>query len=169
MPFEVWQPGMIITEERLAAISPTWQDWSPTWTTSTGNNTPSLGNAVVVARYAVAARTVSFELSVTFGTSTNFGAAPGQSDNWRFSLPVTAASTSLMIGYGGIQDASAGLPSRMPVRIRLEVTTALSLEMAGARIDAAAPTGPGLVDSLSPWTWANGDTLACFGEYEAAA
>ena len=169
MPFEPFNPGIRLTSGRLMSISPTWQDWVPTWTTSTGNNTPAIGNAVVDARYAVSARTVYYRLSITFGTTTNFGAAPTQSDNWRFSLPVTAAAPTLMIGYGGIQDASAGLSSRMPVRVRLEVATALSLEMAGARIDAAAPTGPGLVDSVSPWTWANGDTLALFGEYEAAA
>lgn len=169
MPFDPWQPGMIVTAARLAAISPTWQDWTPTWTTSTGNNTPSLGNATVAARYAVAARTVFFELSITFGTTTNFGAAPGQADNWRFGLPVTAAAPAVMIGYGEIQDSSAGISSRMPVRARLEVTTAISLEMAGARIDAGAVSGVGLVDSVSPWTWASSDTVKLFGEYEAAA
>ncbi|NUS78456.1 MAG: hypothetical protein HOV70_19970 [Streptomyces sp.] len=169
MPFETWQPGMRITSGRLMSISPTWQDWSPTWTTSTGNNTPSFGNATVEARYAVSARTVYFRMNVVFGTTTNFGAAPVASDNWRFSLPVAAASTAMMIGSGDLQDTSAGIGSRMAVRVRLEVATALSLEMMSPRIDAGAIAGVGLVDSISPWVWASTDAFRCFGEYEAAA
>lgn len=168
MPYEPWQPGMKITANRLLSISPTWQDWTPVWTTSTGSNTPAFVNAVVVARYAVAATTVYFNLNITFGSSTTFGGGTS-SDNWRFSLPVTAASLTLMIGYGELADSSAGISSRMGARPRLEVTTAMSIEMASARIDAAAVSGAGLIDAVSPWTWANGDTIRVFGEYEAAA
>lgn len=169
MPFEPFNPGTRLTSGRMMSISPTWQDWAPTWTTSTGNNTPSFGNATVEARYAVSARTVFFRMNIVFGATTNFGAAPGASDNWRFSLPVAAAGAALMIGSGDIQDTSAGIGSRMAVRLRLEVATALSLEMMSPRIDAGAVSGVGLVDSVSPWTWASTDTFRCFGEYETAA
>lgn len=169
MAFQVWQPGMIITEERLASISPTWQDWTPAWTTSTGNNTPAFGNATVTARYAQSATTVFYTMNIAFGTTTNWGAAPGGGDNWRFSLPVAAAATSLIAGWGEITDASVGSASRMAVRVRLSTTTAMELEMASSRIDNAAISGLGIIDSVSPWTWASGDTLRVFGQYETAA
>lgn len=168
MPYEPWQPGMRITANRLLSISPTWQDWVPVWTTSTGNNTPSFGNATMTTRYAQSALTVYFQMNITFGSTTNFNSGTS-SDNWRFSLPVASASTSLMVGYGELADSSAGLGSRMGARVRLTTTTTMEIEMASARIDAAAVSGVGLVDAVSPWTWANGDTLRCFGEYEAAA
>ena len=55
MPYEPWQPGMNLTAGRLRSISPTWQDWTPVWTTSTGVNTPSFGNAALACRYALSA------------------------------------------------------------------------------------------------------------------
>ncbi|WP_328426048.1 hypothetical protein [Streptomyces sp. NBC_00443] len=168
MPFEPWLPGMIVTEERLASISPTWQDWVPVWTTSSGANTPSFSNASVSARFAQSALKVSFRMEIAFGSTTNFGGG-GSGDNWRFSLPVAAAGAALCVGYGEISDSSAGLGSRMGVRVRLTTTTTMEIEMASARIDAAAVSGVGLIDAVSPWTWATSDTIRVFGEYEAAA
>lgn len=168
MPFEPFLPGMILNQARMASISPTWQDWTAVWTTSTGNNSPSLGNAVVTSRYAVSATTVFFNLNITFGTTTSFGGGTS-SDNWRFSLPVTAAGVLLIAGYGELADSSAGISSRMGTRIRLTTTTTMEIEMASARIDAVAVSGAGLIDAVSPWTWATGDTIRAFGEYEAAA
>lgn len=165
MAFEVWQPGMILTEERLASISPTWQDWTPVWTTSTGANTPSFGNATITARYAVAARTVFWRLEIAFGSTTNFGGGGG-SDNWRFSAPVTAAATQLIAGFGEGQDTSATL--RVPLRPRLTTTTTIEIETSGGATDGAA-TSVGLIDSATPFTWANGDFIRAFGTYEAAA
>lgn len=169
MAYEPWQPGMIVTQARLASISPTWQDWTPVWTTSTGNSTPSFGsNAVLNTRYAVSATSVLFNLNITFGSLTNFGGG-GSSDNWRFSLPVSAASLLLIAGYGEIADASAGISSRMGARARITTATTMEIEMASARIDGAAVSGAGLIDAVSPWTWASGDTIRVFGEYEAAS
>jgi hypothetical protein len=169
VPYEPWQPGLRITANRLLAISPTWSDWTPVWTTSTGANTPSFGNATLTARYAQSATTVYYQVNVAFGTTTNFGTAPGGGDNWRFSLPVAAAATSLIAGWGEIADSSVGSASRMAVRVRLSTTTVMELEMASSRIDGAAISGLGIVDSVSPWTWASGDTLRLIGQYEAAA
>lgn len=174
MPFEVWQPGMIITEERIAAISPTWQDWVPAWSTSTGAATPSFGNATVLARYAQAANIVYFRMEITFGTTTNFGGGGG-SDNWRFSLPVTAAGAQLIAGDGEAQDSVTGgtPPSvRVPLRARLTSTTTLELETSGGATGFAggyAATPTGLIDAITPFTWANTDAIRIAGEYEAAA
>lgn len=174
MAFEDWQPGMIMTEERLASISPTWQDWTPVWTTSTGVNSPSFGNASITARYAVSARTVFFRLEIVFGSTTNFGGGGG-GDNWRFSLPVTAAATQLTAGSGEAQDsATGGSPSavRVPLRPRLTTTTTLELETSGGATGFAggyAATSVGLIDAITPFTWANTDALRITGQYEAAA
>ncbi|AMW11605.1 hypothetical protein A4E84_20170 [Streptomyces qaidamensis] len=159
---------MRLTAGRLRSISPTWSDWVPVWTTSTGVNTPSFGNAAVIARFAQSALTVYWRMEITFGATTNFGGG-GASDNWRFSLPVNAAATSLIAGYGEISDSSAGLGSRMGVRSRLTTATTMEIEMAAGRIDSAAAAGVGLIDAASPWAWASGDTIRVFGEYEAAA
>lgn len=168
MPYEPWQPGMIVTQGRLASISATWQDWTPVWTTSTGANSPSFGNTVMTTRYAVNATTVMFNINITFGSGTNFGGG-GSGDNWRFSLPVTAANLTLMAGYGELSDSSVGISSRMGARPRLTTTTTMEIEMAAGRLDGGAISGAGLIDAVSPWTWASGDTLRAFGEYEAAA
>lgn len=174
MPFEPWQPGMIITEERMASISPTWEDWTPVWSTSTGAATPSFGNATILARYAQCAEIVYFRMEITFGSTTNFGGGGG-SDNWRFSLPVTAAGTQLIAGGPGeAQDAATGgTPSsnRVPLRPRLTSTTHLELETTGgatgyAGAYSATPTG--LIDAVTPFTWANGDSIRVNGSYEAA-
>lgn len=169
MAYEPWQPGMRMTANRLLSISPTWSDWVPTWTTSTGSNTPSFGNATITARYAQSALTVYWRIDVVFGSTTNFGAAPTSGDNWRFALPVTAAATALMVGYGEIADSSAGIASRMGIRPRLTTTSVFELEMSSGRIDGGAVANVGIIDSVSPWVWASGDTLRAFGEYEAAA
>ncbi|MFF5980844.1 hypothetical protein ACFY78_18565 [Streptomyces olindensis] len=173
MPFEPWQPGMIITEERLASISPEWQDWTPVWTTSTGAATPSFSNASVLARYAQAADVVFFRLEIAFGSTTNFGGGGG-SDNWRFSLPVAAAGAQLIAGDGEAQDsATGGSPSsvRVPLRARLTGPTTLELEVSGGGTGFTggyAPTPTGLIDAVTPFTWANGDFIRVTGEYEAS-
>lgn len=173
MAYEPWHPGMRVTAKRLLAISPTWQDWTPVWTTSTGANLPSFGNASVLARYAQAANVVFFRLEIAFGSSTNFGGG-GSSDNWRFSLPVTATGAQLIAGDGEAQDTSTGgTPSsvRVPLRARLTGPTTLELEVSGGATGFAGgytPTPTGLIDAVTPFTWANGDFIRVAGKYEAA-
>jgi hypothetical protein len=169
MPFEPFLPGMILNQARMASISPTWQDWTPVWTTSTGANTPSLGNATVTARYAQSALTVFFRMSIIFGSTTSFGGG-GTGDNWRFSTPVTAAAISDEVGGGEAHDVSvANTAGRMGIRPRLTTTGTFELEASAGRVDAVAVTSGGLMDAVSPWTWASGDIVRIWGQYEAAA
>ena len=169
MAFEPLLPGMILNQARLASISPTWQDWTPVWTTSSGANTPSLGNATVTARYAQSALTVFYRMTIVFGSSTSFGGG-GSSDNWRFSCPVTAAAISDAVGSGEAHDVSvANTLGRLGLRVRLTTTTTFELEVSSGRVDAVAVTSGGLIDAVSPWTWANGDIVRIWGSYEAAA
>jgi hypothetical protein len=136
-------------------------------------NTPSFGNASILARYAQSAESVYFRLEINFGSTTNFGGG-GANDNWRFSLPVPAAATQLIAGSGEAQDTSTGgSPSsnRVPLRARLTGPTTLELEVSGGATGFAggyAATPTGLIDAVTPFTWANGDFIRVTGEYEAA-
>jgi hypothetical protein len=168
-----WQAGQRITAARLNQITPRWSAWTPTWTTSTGANTPSYGNASISGAYCQTGDVVFFRLEVTFGTTTSFGGG-GTSDNWQFSLPVTASTTALIVGGGEAQDsATGGTPSgnRIPLRCRLTSTTALELETSGGATGFAggyAATATGLIDAATPFTWASTDSIRVFGHYQAA-
>lgn len=166
MAYEPWQPGMIITAARLASISPTWQPWVPTWTTSTGLHLPTLGNATVNCAYAQSARTVFWRFDIAFGSTTNFGVGADASDNWLFSLPVPAASVVQAIGF---LDLHASGSARAIGRARLLTTTDFQIEIASGQPSGAAITNTGLADSLSPWTWVSGNAIRGQGQYEAAA
>ncbi|WP_432158992.1 hypothetical protein [Streptomyces sp. bgisy153] len=165
MTYEPWLAGMWITGGRLRSISPTWTAWTPTWSTSTGSNTPSYGNATLNCAYAVSATTVFWRMDIIFGSTTNFGGGAG-SDNWQFSLPVTAASTFASIGHLELTLSGGG---RIYARGRALSTSQMGLEIATGRVDATAVTSNGLVDAVSPWTWASGHTIRGTGQYEAAA
>ena len=187
MAYEPWQPGMRITALRLASISPTWQDWTPAWTTNTGANSPSLGNGTTACSYCQSGNIVFYHFEVVFGTTTSFGGG-GTGDNWRFSAPVPAATTQIICGYGEIQrgntDAIGGsglfsntAGTRMGVRMRLTTASTFEVEMAsgnisGVDIDAAA----GLIDASTPaWgatapdpDWTPGSYIRAFGFYRSA-
>ncbi|MCI0384595.1 hypothetical protein [Streptomyces sp. CNQ085] len=168
MTYVDWQAGMTITAERLRAITPgVWQTWTPTWTTTTGASTPLYGNAVLDCSYMQAGKLCIGRVLISFGSTTSFGGG-STGDNWTFSLPVTAAGTTLHAGDGEIAQSSIG--TRMGVRVRLLDTTSFGLETSTGRVDATAVTGPnwGLVDSLSPWSWGSGNTVRVNFSYETA-
>ena len=179
MPYEPWQPGMNLTAGRLRSISPTWQDWTPVWTTSTGVNTPSFGNAALACRYALSATSCWGTFEVIFGSTNNFGGG-GSSDNWRFSLPVAAASTVSAIGFAELNKSTS---KRHMARMRLTTTSVFELELnTGAPdgldtgADGATGGGKGLIDAASPWssgvagtTWASGYAIRGTFQYETAS
>lgn len=165
MAFAPWAAGQRITASRLASMTLTWSAWTPTWSTSTGASTPSFGNATIDCKYAQSADAVLFELEITFGSTTNFGGG-GTSDNWRFSLPVTAAESVLIAGMGEVQDGAA--TTRWPVRARLTTTTTIEVELCGRAYDDTAGVSSGLVDAATPMTWASGDRILLHGHYQAA-
>jgi hypothetical protein len=161
MPFEPWQPGMIVTEERLASISPTWQDWAPGWSTSSGTATPSYGDAIVTAQYATSADTCWFWFEIVFGAGTNFGGGGG-GDNWLFTLPVAARANVAVYGWA---ELNASTNERVVSRVRNFSTDRFQLEISSGRPDAAAITNLGVVDAISPWPWASGDASRGTGHY----
>lgn len=165
MAFTPWAAGQRIQASQLAAMTPLWAAWTPTWSTSSGAATPSYGNATVDCKYAQSADTVLFEMEITFGTTTNFGGG-GSSDNWRFSLPVTAAETVLIAGMGEIQDGTA--TERWPIRARITTTSVFEVELSGRNYNNTANVSSGLIDATTPFTWASTDRILLHGHYQAA-
>ncbi|MFG2307674.1 hypothetical protein ACGFS9_03125 [Streptomyces sp. NPDC048566] len=161
----LWQPGMRITDDRLNAITPAFVDWTPTWTTSTGAHTPSLGDATVNCRYARCGDLVVANFEILFGAGTNFNSGT-TSDNWRFGLPVVAAATTQAIGF---MELNFSTSVRGVARCRLTSTAAFELELSSGRPDGTAVTNNGLADAQSPETWASGDAIRGILQYEAAA
>lgn len=144
-----------------------WTSWTPTWTTSSGANTPSFGNATVNGAYTKIGRTVMFRLNITFGSTTNFGAAPTTGDNWWFSLPFTSASSNTVLGHWSGRPASS--TSVMGSLVGASSGTVMQLDIDTGSPNATAITNVGVVDSLSPFTWANGNQLTALGFYEATS
>lgn len=173
MAFTPWAAGQRIEATKLAEMSPTWSAWTPTWTTSTGSNTPSYGNATVDCKYAQSADTVFYDFEIIFGSTTNFGGG-GTSDNWRFSLPVTASESVLIAGMGEIQGASAS--ERFPVRARLTTTTTFEVELCGGAYNNITGNSSGLVDAATPFgasstgstAWGTSFRILLHGHYQAA-
>jgi hypothetical protein len=146
---------------------PTWQNWTPAWTTSTGSATPAFGNASVSCRYVKFGTTVHVNFQITFGSTTTFGTNPVVGDNWRFSLPVAAASTRMAIGFAEMSANTAG--NRATARVYLSTTGAFELVTCSAQSSLTAYAYTGGVDAITPWTWASGYTIFGTATYEAAA
>lgn len=161
----LWQPGMRLTDDRLNSISPRYQDWTPTWATSTGAHTPTLGNASVACRWARASDLIVANFEIIFGSTTNFNGGT-TSDNWRFGLPTAAAATTQAIG---VMELNYSTGVRGVARCRLTTTTAFELELSAGRPDGSPVTNNGLVDAQSPETWVSGAAIRGFLQYEAAA
>lgn len=160
-----WQPGMKITATRLNSITATWTAWTPTWSTSSGLHTPSYGNATIDCAFCQTGDLVAFRMSITFGSTTNFGTTPSASDNWTFTLPVTAAESGMNIGYwnaivGGVKSSTGA--------VQLLNTTQLQLFIGSAHADGTATTNQGIADSLSPDTWVSTNRFVASGVYAAA-
>lgn len=143
---------------------PRWSSWTPTWSTNTGSATPSFGNAVISCEYCQTGDLVTARFEVVFGSTTNFGGGTG-SDNWRFSLPVTAASTVNAAGHFELDHSGF---VRTYGRARITTTSVFEIEVSTGRVDGTTTTNAGLIDALTPETWANGDGIRGTLHYRSA-
>lgn len=162
--------GVLATDNTFQASNfpaGAWVSWTPTWTTSSGSNTPSFGNATVNCSYTKFGRTVFFRVNISFGSTTNFGAAPTTGDNWQFSLPVAAANNGVVLGHWSGRPASS--TSVMGSLISASSGTVFQLNIDTGAPNAVATTNVGVADSLSPFTWASGNQLTATGFYETAS
>ncbi len=151
MGFTQWTAGQKITASRLAAMTPIWAAWTPTWTTSTGAHTPSFGNAVLNCNYIWTGDLVVCTFDIAMGSTTNFNSGTS-SDNWRFSVPVTAASIAQTSGFVEANYDGNGNHS-LVCRARLTTTTTIELQTASGEYDGATLSGSGLIDAPTPGTW----------------
>lgn len=140
--------------------------WTPTWSTSSGLHLPSFGNATVDCRYFKIGRLVMFSMNITFGSTTNFGSGAVSSDNWQFTLPVTAAVGTFPIGKAAYEPGTSRGVSGSAQTTSDGLNLQLTIDSATVGGAAAAS---GNVDSLSPWTWASGSRLLITGQYEATS
>lgn len=147
-----------------------WGAWAPLWSTNTGAHLPLYGNATVTGSYVKIGRLLVFTLAVTFGSTTNFGAGATTADNWQFQLPAsltasaTFAGTQAICGFGR---ATQTANSTLPFAVRVDGTgTQLFMDVAGGQVGATVPANTGTVDSLTPWTWANGNLFQFYGTLE---
>ncbi|UWM52066.1 hypothetical protein N0X72_25310 [Streptomyces carpaticus] len=143
---------------------PVWRDWSPTWTTSSGQRTPAWGNASRTCRYLAADGVVHLSFEIVFGSSTAFGASPTTADNWRFSLPTPARAVTGAIGWA---ELTGGTQQRCVSRVRAATTNLFELDISSGSVGAAAQNG-GIADSVSPWTWTAGHGFRGTAMYEPA-
>ncbi|MFE4260308.1 hypothetical protein [Streptomyces sp. NPDC056883] len=143
---------------------PAWQDWTPVWTTATGAAPPAFGDAQVSGRWIQQGPTVHLNFTITFGAGTNFGTAPNSADNWRFTLPVKSAALSRCIGFAELQSTTR---ERAVARMRLTSTSFFELELSSGMPSGDPVLVSGIADSVTPWTWAAGHTIAGAATYEA--
>ncbi|MGW0626417.1 hypothetical protein [Streptomyces sp. NPDC002758] len=138
--------------------------WTPTWSTTSGVHLPSYGNAQVDCRYFKLGRLVLFNMSIIFGSTTNFGAGATSGDNWTFSLPFTATAASYPIGKASMEPGTSRGTSG--VAQTTSDSTGLSIYVDSGTTGGSAAVA-GIADSISPWVWASGNKLVVIGQYEA--
>jgi hypothetical protein len=134
-----------------------WASYTPTWTGAGGN--PALGNGTIVGKHITAGKLVHFRILLTTGSTTTYG-----SGAWRFTLPTTAFSASLVLDANGLATDTSATTSWPLVAARCVTTTTFEPLCPNAMADTRA----GLVTSATPFTWATTDIFAIAGTYEAA-
>jgi hypothetical protein len=145
-----------------------WTPFTPVWTTSSGNNSPSFGNAALNCDWTRAGRAITVRYDMPFGSSTNLGAAPGTADNWRFSVPVPASTITQMAGWAEVS-YNGTTAARTVCRARLTTTTTMELEVSSGAVNAAVPLNTGIVDALTPNTWTTAGQIRAMITYDAAS
>jgi len=162
-----WAAGDRVSSERLANMLPKMYDWTPDWSTTSGANIPTYGNAVIDCRYSQSGDLVVAHFDITFGSTTNFNAGT-TADNFTFSLPVPATSSGTLVqAVGDFFISTSAVGARCICRARLFSTTTVEIELANNRVDAGAIANTGLVDRVTPFTFGSGSTVKGVIEYEA--
>jgi len=158
--------------KRVADGGAPWISYTPVWSTSSGTHLPSPGTTPMLFKATKIGKLVSVEFDVTFATGVNFGSGAGTSDNWTFSLPPQwPANTSTAPGtLLGLADMYRNATNLGFARIKSAGSTAVSFGVLMCFVAGALGGGiGGDVDSLTPWTWAVGDTFRGNFTYETTA
>jgi len=159
--------GLLIAvaeQTQLTSALGAWTSYTPSWSTITGANLPSFGNAVLECRYVKIGKTVLGKMDIGFGSSTNFGGGGG-ADNYLFGLPTPALGTDDSIGFLELVKDNG---TRSIGRARLASTSTFAVEISTGTPSASAINNVGEIDAISPWTWANTHWIKGVFHYESS-
>ncbi len=129
-----------------------WAAYTTTWS-SDGASQPSLGSAVLGARYTLIGKTCHFKIGLNMGGTTTYGVG-----NYLFTLPETAASVFASSALGSVWMVDSGTTIRIGTVVRANTTQILMVP---------DNTG-GFVGASNPFVWADNDQLYIEGTYEIA-
>ena len=105
-------------------------------------------------------------MNISFGSTTNFGGG-GTGANFWFALPIAAAHNNETIGHWtGRPASSTGVMGSI---ITASSSTVMQLNIDTGSPNAVAITNNGVVDAVSPFTWASGNQLTATGFYETSS
>jgi hypothetical protein len=135
-----------------------WTAFTPVWTAA--GTAPSIGNGVLAGRYVRIGRTIMGTMRFAPGSTTTFGTS-----DWKFSLPVAPSFATSNWATLGVAKAYAGGNS---------LNGLVRLYSGQSNLHVVYPaTWPGgtetPVNSVSPWTWVNGNDMDLNFMYEAAS
>ena len=131
-----------------------WTSYSVSWS-SQSNPQPVLGNGSLTGFYKVIGKTVFVRVKLNWGTTTS-----GGTGDWRFSLPVNAASSD------GVQFPCSMLDNGVNWYAGIVNGTYTGAVDKSSIITTASPAGA--ITANIPFTWGNLDSLQFNGSYESA-
>lgn len=141
-------------------IQQDWTPYTPTWSASITN--PAINNGMLRGVYCRIGKTVHVRINMLAGSTTTFG-----NGAWRFAMPVPVDATESTgfyhIGSVMLIDVTDG--ADYPGTCFVSASNGflgLSTSVAGSAAQ------PGAVNYLTPFTWANGDSVHIQITYEAA-
>ncbi|NUP37001.1 MAG: hypothetical protein HOY76_08280 [Streptomyces sp.] len=163
---EVVTAALLNTEirDQFNSFFGAWTTYTPEWGAESGT-APAIGNGTRVGRYLKVGRTVDYVFTITMGSTTTYGNG-GTSGNYWFGLPVAPASSwsdSFRVGQGIWRLGNVHfLGSAL-------YTTTFGTTGSIYRFTDTNGTSSGFWDSATPLTLASGDSIHCWGRYEAAS
>ena len=135
-------------------IESAWSSYSVSWT-SQSNPQPAIGNGTLTGYYKVIGKTAFVRVKLNWGTTTS-----GGTGDWRFSLPVNAASSD------GIQFPCSILDNGNNWYTGIVNGTYTGAVDKSSVLTTAYPSGA-LMANI-PFTWGNLDSMQFNGSYETA-
>jgi hypothetical protein len=133
-------------------IDSAWTSYAVSWT-SQSNPQPVLGNGTITGYYKVIGKTAFVRVKLNWGTTTS-----GGTGDWRFSLPVNAASSD------GIQFPCSILDNGVNWYTGIVNGTYTGDVDKSSIITTSTPSGA--LTANIPFTWGNLDSLQFNGSYE---
>ena len=135
-------------------IESAWTSYAVSWT-SQSSPQPVIGNGTITGYYKVIGKTAFVRVKLNWGTTTS-----GGNGDWRFSLPVNAASAD------GVQLPCSILDNGVNWYTGIVNGTYTGAVDRSSIITTASPSGA--LTANIPFTWGNLDSLQFNGSYEIA-